>query len=417
MADTGPYHIPDATNVFALIFDGSTVYNDDSQTFVTAADPFTDVAELADCAINLLQPGSVDLWTLTIPDTLVDTTQHRVILFNQSGGTPALSDLADPLHQFTLSQTTPTALVGGNTIGPFMLPTGSTVFCLVVSPANAIYDCGLDDAATYIAISDLNLDAEVVQVGLTLNEIGSTGLYFGTLPDDLPAGNWVVVAYEGSPTIANLTEGRFQFYTDPGAEAWDPDDSEELPEIPTTGNCLLDAINTMISVIGEAPLTSVTPSTNEIAFATAILNETNKEVQSHGWTFNSDLITMTPDPGTKEIAAPSSLLALDPVNPDYNTSILNDKLYNNDTRSYEWEADVDCRFIRLVAFCSLPWWAKNYIIIKAARRFQARTASSQVLHQYTLEDERDAQKLFMDRDSSAADDCIFNINFPHPRPY
>lgn len=415
MPDVGPYHIADESNVFALIFDGSQVWNDDSSSYVNAADPYTDLSDLLDCAIPLSEPGTNDLWILPAPENLSDTAQHRVVFYSQAGGAPALADLATPIYQFTLTQTTPTALVGGDTIGPFLLPTGSTVFALLLTAQSSAYRVDLDDGASHTTLSSLDSDAKVEQCDLELNEISTTGLYYGTLPASLPEGNWVVVVYEGAKTLANLAEGRFQFYTDPAAEAWDPDDAEELPEIPVS-DCLLEAINKMISVIGEAPLTSLTPSTNEIAFATAILNEVNREVQSHGWTFNTDTITLTPDSGTKEIAAPSGLLSLDPVDPKWKTSILMDKLYNNETRSYEWDQDMKCEFIRLVDFCSLPWWAKNYITIRAARKFQARTASSQLLHQYTLEDERDAFLLFLDRDGSEADDCIFD-NFLHPRPY
>ena len=56
----------------------------------------------------------------------------------------------------------------------------------------------------------------------------------------------------------------------------------------TTRTTELEAVNTMLSTIGEAPVNSLTGSLpTDASMAKNILNEVNREVQSGGWKFNT----------------------------------------------------------------------------------------------------------------------------------
>ena len=56
----------------------------------------------------------------------------------------------------------------------------------------------------------------------------------------------------------------------------------------TTRTTHLEAINTMLSTIGEAPVNSLTGSLpTDASMAKNILDEVNREVQSGGWKFNT----------------------------------------------------------------------------------------------------------------------------------
>ena len=56
-----------------------------------------------------------------------------------------------------------------------------------------------------------------------------------------------------------------------------------------TGTTELQAVNTLLSIIGEAPVKSITGNTGvDVAMALQILDETNVEVQSRGWHFNTE---------------------------------------------------------------------------------------------------------------------------------
>ena len=53
----------------------------------------------------------------------------------------------------------------------------------------------------------------------------------------------------------------------------------------------LDAVNTMLSAIGEAPVNSLSSGLIEAEIAETILDTVNTEVQSMGWHFNTELST------------------------------------------------------------------------------------------------------------------------------
>ena len=56
----------------------------------------------------------------------------------------------------------------------------------------------------------------------------------------------------------------------------------------------LQAVNTMLSTIGEAPVNSITGTTTvDVSVAKNILDETSMSVQSQGWNFNTNYITIS----------------------------------------------------------------------------------------------------------------------------
>ncbi len=86
----------------------------------------------------------------------------------------------------------------------------------------------------------------------------------------------------------------------------------------------LNAVNTMISVIGEAPVNTLGGTAVPVTVVQAenTLDETSRAVQSEGWHFNTEHeYVLTPDASTSKITLPSNTLTcrLRPTN-----------LYNND---------------------------------------------------------------------------------------
>ena len=59
----------------------------------------------------------------------------------------------------------------------------------------------------------------------------------------------------------------------------------------------LQAVNTMLSTIGEAPVNSITGTTTvDVSVAKNILDETSMSIQSQGWNFNTCLLYTSPSP-------------------------------------------------------------------------------------------------------------------------
>ena len=74
----------------------------------------------------------------------------------------------------------------------------------------------------------------------------------------------------------------------------------------------LESINIMLAAIGEAPVNSLTGTLPvDVKIAQTTLTEVNKEVQSEGWSFNTEIdVTLTRD-GSNQISLPANILRVD----------------------------------------------------------------------------------------------------------
>ena len=78
----------------------------------------------------------------------------------------------------------------------------------------------------------------------------------------------------------------------------------------------LEAINTILSTIGEAPLSTLTGSLPvDGTMAKSVLNEINREVQSMGWHYNTQPnVTLSKDAGNNTIPLATNVLRVE-LNP------------------------------------------------------------------------------------------------------
>ena len=74
----------------------------------------------------------------------------------------------------------------------------------------------------------------------------------------------------------------------------------------------LESINIMLAAIGEAPINSLTGTLPvDARLAQQTLTEVNKEVQSEGWSFNTEIdVTLTRD-GSNHVALSTDVLRVD----------------------------------------------------------------------------------------------------------
>ena len=75
----------------------------------------------------------------------------------------------------------------------------------------------------------------------------------------------------------------------------------------------LQAINIMMAAIGETPINTLTGTLPaDIVMAQSTLTEVNKDVQSEGWSFNTEIdVTLTRD-GSDHIARSADIFRVDP---------------------------------------------------------------------------------------------------------
>ena len=67
--------------------------------------------------------------------------------------------------------------------------------------------------------------------------------------------------------------------------------------MPLATTTKLEAINSMMTAIGESPVNTITQATTtDVSIALSILENVSREIQSQGWFFNTDLkYTLNPN--------------------------------------------------------------------------------------------------------------------------
>lgn len=157
----------------------------------------------------------------------------------------------------------------------------------------------------------------------------------------------------------------------------------------------LEAINTILSVIGESPISSLSDisSVADAVTAQSILSEVSRQVQTKGWHFNTEKdFELSPDTFSKEIVIPSNAIRVDPMGDDREVDAVQrgNKLYDRVNHTFQFTKSIKCDLVILLPFDQMPQAARHYITIKAARIFQSRTVGSEALYQFTAIDEKDA---------------------------
>ena len=175
----------------------------------------------------------------------------------------------------------------------------------------------------------------------------------------------------------------------------------------TAATTELESINIMLAAIGEAPINSLTGTLPvDARLAQSTLTEVNKEVQSEGWSFNTEIdVTLTRD-ASNHVALSIDVLRVDP-NIHHHTDIdaiqRGLKLYDRLNNKYDFAKDLICTVVYFRTFEEIPEPARRYITIKAARIFVDRLVSDDGLRTYTQQDEVRARAILMETDLSNAD--------------
>lgn len=180
------------------------------------------------------------------------------------------------------------------------------------------------------------------------------------------------------------------------------------------GTTQLEAINTMLTTIGEAPVSSVDDNgVVDAAIALQVLKEVCREVQGRGWHFNTEkdypLVPTFPD---KEILIPKDVMEIDTEGTDRRVDVVQrgDRLYNRNEHSYKFSKTIKVNMVRNLPFEELPQYVREYVAIRASRIFQKRTVGSAELDGMTGVDEARALVHLENADARVADLNVFSGN-------
>lgn len=131
----------------------------------------------------------------------------------------------------------------------------------------------------------------------------------------------------------------------------------------------IDVVNDCLSTMGEAPLNSIQADHPLVASAIKLLREANARIQSPGWWFNREVVTLRPDTRTGNILLPADFLSVDPRDREQKYTQRGNRLYDLSRQSVNFDSEVAVAIVRLIPFKDLPWVAQDLIRSATLIRF------------------------------------------------
>lgn len=172
----------------------------------------------------------------------------------------------------------------------------------------------------------------------------------------------------------------------------------------------LEAVNVMLSVIGEAPINTLEgAATVDVIQAKAILSQVSREVQSVGWHFNTERdYPLLPDVNGNIILASNMVLVDADTEADIDVAQRGNKLYDRKNHTFKFTKSIKAEVIYLLSFEELPQVARQFIVVRVARIFQDRMVGSETLHGFSAEDEKKALADLKELEGDTGDYSIFD---------
>ena len=175
----------------------------------------------------------------------------------------------------------------------------------------------------------------------------------------------------------------------------------------------LDAVNIILSNIGQSPVSNLTSGNPIVEMAELTLEEISRTVQAEGWVFNSEYGYPFKTNELNEVVLPDNILQCDlPVGSGCSTSRRQGKLYNRTEHTYDFsgyasDGTVKCDVVWIFDFDDLPEAIKNYVVIRAANVFAGRAVGSQEAVRFGQQEETLARAGALEYETQQGDYNIF----------
>ena len=176
----------------------------------------------------------------------------------------------------------------------------------------------------------------------------------------------------------------------------------------------LDAVNQILSSVGQAPVTTLDLQNPEVSIVLNTLREVNKQVQAEGWIYNTERhVEFPPDTITKEIAYPSNVLQLDAnreTHKDtYDLVRRNGKLYDRYKHTYQFTKTIEADVVWYFDFTDVPPAFQAYITARAARMCCVKMVGDRELQALLQEQEMMTRAAAIEYDCQQGDYSMFGF--------
>ena len=155
----------------------------------------------------------------------------------------------------------------------------------------------------------------------------------------------------------------------------------------------IEAVNMALRNIGESPVSTLIGAAGDIFVtqAQAALKSVTREVQLKEWNFNRDYnYSMSPD-GSGYINLTAQMLSVESTYKCDDYVMRQGKLYDRYKQTFIFSSAIKVNVKWEFTFEELPQWIRNYVAIRAARKFSEQQLGDVTNSQLTEDDERDAK--------------------------
>ena len=176
----------------------------------------------------------------------------------------------------------------------------------------------------------------------------------------------------------------------------------------------LDAVNQILSSVGQAPVTTLDLQNPEVSIVLNTLREINRQVQAEGWTFNTERhYEMTPDASTKQILYPTNMLSMDTnreIHRDkYDVVKRGTKLYDRLNHKYTFDDPIQADVVWYFDFTDIPAAIQAYITARAARMCATKMVGDKELNALLQEQELQTRAAAIEYDCNQGDYSMFGF--------
>lgn len=187
----------------------------------------------------------------------------------------------------------------------------------------------------------------------------------------------------------------------------------------------LSSVNSILGIIGQAPITTLEFTNPEISFIYQLLGEASKDIQNEGWVFNTELNYPLERDENNKIAIANNMLRVDVTNGQvdkYSNPVKrNGYLYDKLNHSYEWNSDIYADIVWFFDYEDLPSVFKRYATYKAGTRAATQMVGNPQLVQLLAAQEVQARAACMEYECNQGDYNMFgfgdNTSYTSYKPY
>ena len=175
----------------------------------------------------------------------------------------------------------------------------------------------------------------------------------------------------------------------------------------------LDAVNIILSNIGQSPVVNLTSGNPIVEMAELTLDEISRTVQAEGWIFNTEFGYPLNLDNNNQVVLATNMLQCDlPVGCGISVQRRDGKLYNrtghtfdfsDQARDGKFEADITWVF----EFEDMPEAIKNYVVIRAANVFAGLAVGSSEAVKFGQQEEVLARAGALEYETQQGDYNIF----------